>query len=345
MVTRKERVCGYPCPAPAPLAQCCAPGALSSLVCLGQVRGWGQGAAGQGHSLQLGHVWQCTEPRCLSQWAPCPQPETLRRRPCQPRELGGGGSTPDPRAPAGPASSPPLPGPSWSPLSWPSFCGPMFHVFRACGPQEGLESNLPELQNLTSLGVRWPCPPGLLHHPPLPGRPLPYPPLPALSIRRLSQDTPITSPQPSCGPWSGRSVPSAGGSGVSPGEPLVLWLDAAWRSTSLTRAGAEPAERRRWCGSRARGPRLWPGRAARGRQAPGPRARGFPRASRAPSQPWPRAQPQPQPFLPAPGHAGCRAENTALTLARRGRGQRGQGTLEEGGGGQGGGSGGSGWAP
>ena len=130
---------------------------------------WGQGAAGQGHSLQLGHVWQCTEPRCLSQWAPCPQPETLRRRPCQPRELGGGGSTPDPRAPAGPASSPPLPGPSWSPLSWPSFCGPMFHVFRACGPQEGLESNLPELQNLTSRGVRWPCPPGLLHHPPLPG--------------------------------------------------------------------------------------------------------------------------------------------------------------------------------
>lgn len=155
----------------------------------------GPGAAGQGHSLQLGHVWQCTEPRCLSQWAPCPQPETLRRRPCQLRELGGGGSTPDPRAPAGPTSSPPLPGPSWSPLAWPSFCGPMFHVFRACGPQEGLESDLPELQNPTSLGVRWPCPPGLLHCPPLPGRPLPYTPLPALSIRRLSQDTPITSPQ------------------------------------------------------------------------------------------------------------------------------------------------------
>lgn len=28
-------------------------------------------------------VWPCTEPRCLPQWAPCPQPETLTRPPCR----------------------------------------------------------------------------------------------------------------------------------------------------------------------------------------------------------------------------------------------------------------------
>ena len=114
---------------------------------------------------------------------------------------------------------------------------------------------------------------------------------------------------------------------VSPSESRVLWPDATWRSTSVTCAGAEPAEWRRlmvrvdiWRGSCGRGPRLWPGRAARGRRAPGPWACGFPRASRAPSQPWPRAWPQPHPFLSAPGHAGCQAKNTALMLARRGRG-------------------------
>lgn len=154
---------------------------------------------------------------------------------------------------------------AWPPLApslaWPSFCGPVFHVFRACGPQEGLASDLPELQNLTALGVRCPRPPGLLRHPPLPGRPLPHPPLPALSVRRFGQDAPITSPHPSCGPWNGRSVPGAGRSGVSPGEPLVLWPDATWRSTSVTCAGAEPAAWRRlmarvdvWRGSRGRGP-------------------------------------------------------------------------------------------
>lgn len=180
----------------------------------------------------------------------------------------------------------------------------------------------------------------------------PQTPLPALSIRRFSQDAPITSPRPPCGPWNDRSVTSAGGSGVSPRESPVLWPDATWRSMSVTHAGAEPAERRRlmarvdiWRGSRGRGPGLWPGRAARGRRAPAPWAHGFPRASRAPSQPWPCAWPQPHPFLPAPGCAGCRAENTALTSARRVRGpaRAGHGLRRVWR--AGGGSGGSGWAP
>lgn len=180
----------------------------------------------------------------------------------------------------------------------------------------------------------------------------PQTPLPALSIRRFSQDAPITSPRPPCGPWNDWSVTSAGGSGVSPRESPVLWPDATWRSMSVTHAGAEPAERRRlmarvdiWRGSRGRGPGLWPGRAARGRRAPAPWAHGFPRASRAPSQPWPCAWPQPHPFLPAPGCAGCRAENTALTLARRGRGPARAGHGLRRAWRAGGGSGGSGWAP
>lgn len=54
----KERVCGA-------ASDLCFPhwllllhlGALSCLVWLGQVRGWGQGAVGHGHSLQPGLIW------------------------------------------------------------------------------------------------------------------------------------------------------------------------------------------------------------------------------------------------------------------------------------------------
>ena len=166
------------------------------------------------------------------------------------------------------------------------------------------------------------------------------------------QDAPITSPRPPCGPWNDRSVTSAGSSGVSPGESPVLWPDATWRSTSVTHAGAKPAERRRliarvdiWHSSRGHGPRLWPGRATRGRRAPAPWARGFPRASWAPSQPWPCAWPQPHLFLPAQGCAGCRMENTALTSARRGRGPERAGHGPRRAWRAGGGSGGSGCAP
>lgn len=201
------------------------------------------------------------------------------------------------------------PSPCWPLSGLAFFLHPLFCVFRACGPQEGLTSDLPELHNLTSLWCALSPP---TWAPPSPASAWrassspPQSPLPALSIRRFSQDAPITSPRPPCGPWNDWSVTSAGGSGVSPREFPVPWPDATWRSMSVTHVGAEPAERRRlmarvdiWRGSRGRGPGLWPGRAARGRRAPAPWARGFPRASRAPSQPWPCAWPQPHPFLPA----------------------------------------------
>ena len=114
------------------------------MVCLGRVRGWGQGQQARGTASSWAvsgtnkTVWPCTEPCCPSQWAPCPQPETLSRPPCWLRELGEGGACL-------------APSPGWPLSGLAFFLHPLFCVFRACGPQEGLASDLPELHNLTSL--------------------------------------------------------------------------------------------------------------------------------------------------------------------------------------------------
>ena len=215
VVTRKELVCGYPCPAPSPPATAVRLGPRALWCVWGGSEAGARGQQARGTASSWATSGSAQSPAVRLNGLP------VLSRKGSAASLAGRGSWGEGAARGswgeGAAAWRQLPtawprlGPS---LACPSFCGPVFRVFRACGPQEGLASDLPELQNLTSLGVRWPRPPGLLHRPPLPGRPLPHPPLPALSVRRFGQDAPISSPHPSCGPWTGRSAPSAGGSGV-----------------------------------------------------------------------------------------------------------------------------------
>ena len=169
VVTRKEPVRGDPCPAPSPPATAVTLGAPSSLVCLGRVRGWGQGQQARGTASSRATsgtnktVWLCTEPCCPSQWAPCPQPETLSRPPCWLRELGEGGACL-------------APSPGWPLSGQPSFCISYSVSSGLVALRRASQVTFPSFITSPLYGVCCPRPPGLLHHLPLPGGPLPHPP-------------------------------------------------------------------------------------------------------------------------------------------------------------------------
>lgn len=104
----------------------------------------GPGAVGHRHSSSRASpgtnkmVWPCTEPCCLPQWAPCPQPETLTHPPRQAE--GGGGEGRErawPRALAGLAGSP--------------RSGPAFHFVTICPPAPTMSSLLLALKQASQV--------------------------------------------------------------------------------------------------------------------------------------------------------------------------------------------------